>query len=116
MGRIISRDGSRAFAPVRRDERFGERDISDDDELLDPALLCIFRSWCPGDRDVDLPGLLDFDPFGHRERREERFNILLLRFLELWRFRVFLNILDASDDAPPGGSGTSFLLSFPVSA
>lgn len=78
-----SGDESCVFASLRRNDRFGERDSLENDEVIVASLLYSFRSLLLGDRDLKLLDFLKFDLFGNLDLCDKRFYFLFLRFMDL---------------------------------
>lgn len=81
-GQITSKDRSRTFVSLRRDERFGERDNSDDDWLGSARLMCDSRSLRLEGLVLELLLLHRFDLFGHWNLHDERLFCLVLSYFE----------------------------------
>lgn len=100
----------RDFASLSQDVRFGKRDDHDDFHCFHVTFSCRL-----GHSDLELLDPLDVDVFNDRDRRNEQFSFLLLRFLELLLSVVFSDFFVGYDDNFLIGRGTLFLYTFPAS-
>lgn len=89
MSRINSRDESRSFSSLRKNDRIGKRHIYDDNELLFPSLSFTFSSLRLDDPDHDLFSLLIFNLLGNWNLRDEPFSFILPGCMEPSRLFVF---------------------------